>query len=257
SKDELDALKELQNYADFQKSLSDKILDGLAREEISMGDGLPPQLSYKDDYQNSMFPEYTSRSQSRKGVLPYPVVIPQGNSNDNEHSWPRAYVSSLMDSGIDQQAFLAFIDSFNESLRLSPHLDIINIARLASDIGWGESCFDLSTVIPAAVRLAKHAESDISTNKFIAQANDMLFRARGLFAMIVTSLPGSPLQTLIVDSENNLHDKQQKNFSGPEFGHNRTGSSAALPIFQDKQTSLPNRKLKKMSNFIADYSERR
>ncbi|KAH7413085.1 hypothetical protein BKA64DRAFT_719041 [Cadophora sp. MPI-SDFR-AT-0126] len=256
-KEEFDALKELKSYADFQKSLSDTILDGLARVETATSARSLLQVSHTDNSQHSLESEDTPWSQARKSALLRPVVIPQGNGDDNEHAWPRTYVSALMDSGIDEQALLAFIDSFNESLILSPRLDVVNMATLAPGIRGEISCFDSSTVIPVAIRLAKHAKTDMSTNKVIIQANTMLFRPRGLFAMIATSLPDFPLQNIVVNSENQLHKKQQKKFSGTDFGHDHTGISAGPLSFQDKPTSLPNLKLRQMSNFITDYSERR
>ncbi|KAH7403212.1 hypothetical protein BKA64DRAFT_776582 [Cadophora sp. MPI-SDFR-AT-0126] len=254
---ELDALRELQNYADFQTSLSDKILDGVFGEDNPMVDGYPQHSAYQDDYFIPGSPEPNSRSQPRKGALLYPVVIPQDDGHKNENLWPRAYIPSLMDSGIDQQSFLAFIDSFNQSLGLSPLLDVVNVFRIASATAREDLFFNLSATIPAAVQLAKHAQPDVSTNKFIGQANDMLFRARGLFAMIVTLLPESPSQTLVINSENHFRNKQQKQSSEIESSNKQTEFSAKSEGLQDKPMSLPNRKLKQMGNFIAAYSERR
>ena len=117
--DEVDALKELQSYADFQESLSDKILNGLAHEGVSRSERLPQQQPYNDRFLNQTYPDHNCLSQAKEGGLPNPVVIPQGDPRNNEFGWPRVYVPSLMESGIDQQAFLAFIDSFNQSLRVT------------------------------------------------------------------------------------------------------------------------------------------
>ena len=85
----------------------------------------------------------------------------------------------------------------------------------------------------------------------------MLFRSHGLFAMIVTSLPESPLQILVVDSKIPLRSKQQEDFLQTRSGNEHADVSTSLPSFQEKATSFPNRKLKDVSNFIAEYSDRR
>ncbi|KAH9219108.1 hypothetical protein DL95DRAFT_520807 [Leptodontidium sp. 2 PMI_412] len=253
---EIEAFNELQNYADFQKALSEKVLNDLAMEDDSTSHGFPPQLKYNDGAQFSFDSLYGPRSQFGQGSLPNPVIIPQQRHQDG-HCWPRTYSPSLMNCGIGHQAFLTFIDSFNESLKLSPRLDVVNVARLYSDIGWRNSSCDLTTAIPAAVRLAKSTYADASTNNLVSHANDVLFRVRGLFAMIVTSLPASPSQTLTVDSQTYRRNEDQGSSSRSGWNQNNVDASAEVPNFQGTPVSLPNRKLKQMSNFIADYSERR
>lgn len=118
-KDHRDALKELQNYADFQKSLSDNILDGLAQEETPMSESCLSNSLYNNDFHTDFYSGYIPWSPPRKCALTQPVVIPANTGIHEEYGWPRAYISSLMDCGIDQQTFLAFIISLNESLIVS------------------------------------------------------------------------------------------------------------------------------------------
>ena len=85
----------------------------------------------------------------------------------------------------------------------------------------------------------------------------MLFRARGLFAMIVTSLPDSPLQNLVMQPGRNRRGEEQDISTDTGLENKYTGLSAAHPGFQHKPISFSNRKMKKISSFIVDYKERR
>ncbi|KAG4439018.1 hypothetical protein IFR05_005482 [Cadophora sp. M221] len=250
---EIEAFQELQSYADFQNALSEKVLNDLAMEDDSTSHGFQQQFKYDGSAQYPFNSHYGSQSQLRQALLPYPVIIPQ-HLHQEGHGWPRTYSPSLMNCGIGQQAFLNFIDSFNESLKLSPQLDVVNVAKLYSDIGWRSPSSDLSTAIPAAIRLAKSADSDGS---YLAHTNDVMFQVRGLFAMIVTSVPASQSQILTVNSQNYPCGKDQGSFLRSGWNQNNMDTSVGVPNAQGAQVSLPNRKLKQMSNFIADYSERR
>jgi hypothetical protein len=122
------AFQEVQNYADFQRSLSKRVHDDILKEGSASNPGYPgSSLSHVDPFRDYLSKEpYQDATldpalfaQTSQGHLPSPIVIPQRIYEDTERCWAKAYAPSISQSGIDQVDFLDFIDSFNEATRVS------------------------------------------------------------------------------------------------------------------------------------------
>ena len=114
------AFQELQKYAEFQKSLSETLIDDMNKEETYSA---RDSASLNDGHEHYLpFEPCTPPSLGRKplqGRLSCPIVIPQRRPGDGTRGWVRAYAPDLMTCGIDQSSFLNFLDSFNEASRVS------------------------------------------------------------------------------------------------------------------------------------------
>lgn len=67
-----------------------------------------------------------------RGRLRYPVILPQRRPKMRQRGFIRAYAPALLDCGIDQPTFMAFLDELDKSTAWSPLLDLINLATLAT-----------------------------------------------------------------------------------------------------------------------------
>lgn len=106
------AFQELQRYADFQRVLFDRIRKENVEDQQAAID--PRQLE-QDNYGYFLLHSYvhTSPQSTHNHKLPFPFIIPQYCSGDTGQPWKRVYPPILEDYGIDQYAFLDFIDSLN------------------------------------------------------------------------------------------------------------------------------------------------
>jgi hypothetical protein len=111
------AFNELQNYPDFQQSLSNSLLDGIARGGRPPMDPSSPLLT-ASNWNNVTFSRaptnQTAPSTASNIPLSKPVVIPQ-DFESPRCNWKRAYAPLLQGSGISQSCFLHFLDLFNRS----------------------------------------------------------------------------------------------------------------------------------------------
>lgn len=120
-------------------------------------------------------------------VLPYPVVLPQRRPRTRARGFVRAYAPDLDAFGIDQDAFLDFIDRANESCRGCEALGMLNFASMA--------CIPLSSpwigvavsvAIQLAVKTAIAMDGRRKSNGFFDKANQDFFMPRGLFCLVMT-----------------------------------------------------------------------
>ena len=120
------AFQELQNYADFQRLLSNRVQDDLYKDEMftSMYAPIDPQIlgqrqTFGDYFSHQPFVHPSLQQPNAVGRLQCPVIIPQRRPEDKSRGWVRAYAPALMNCGIDQYTFLNFLDAFNESSKVS------------------------------------------------------------------------------------------------------------------------------------------
>lgn len=79
----------------------------------STGGQIPTVDQLVDDFtRNQPPPEYKVI-----GKLPYPVIIPQKRPEAKTHGFIRAYAPALNECGVDQTAFLEFLDNYSTSIR--------------------------------------------------------------------------------------------------------------------------------------------
>lgn len=114
------AFRELQQYADFQNVLSQRLSDDIEEKEP------PPwyrsidtqSLDYNDIDGAILFNGEINSTLQRHVPLPNPVVIAANVRNCEIATFDRAYSPSLMDCEIDQNTFLHFIDTFNDTIKV-------------------------------------------------------------------------------------------------------------------------------------------
>lgn len=115
------AFLELQQYADFQNVLSQRLCDDIDRDEPWF-QSIDPQLLEESHIDGSAFQSghihpALEAPDTHQGLLK-PVMITAKMRNHDLEGWERAYPPSLMDCGIDQNTFLHFIDNFNETIKV-------------------------------------------------------------------------------------------------------------------------------------------
>jgi hypothetical protein len=114
------AFQEVQNYADFQKMLSERVNDDILREEAY------PVLEYalasptfKHNTSLPLYHDPARFASISQRLLPSPVVIHQRRSEDGRMTWARAYAPVFWQCGITQEEFFDFIDCYNEIIEVS------------------------------------------------------------------------------------------------------------------------------------------
>ncbi|MCJ1283117.1 hypothetical protein MMC26_002444 [Xylographa opegraphella] len=222
------------------------------------------------EYFNRQFPSNLSAMTS--GHLACPVIIPQRRPEDKSRGWVRAYAPALMDCGIDQAEFISFIDSFNEASKSSPYLDVVNIAALGVGFAPGITPIVVSIAVPVAVRFAKQAQTKQQSNSYLDKANTQLFAPRGLFALVMTFKPDQKSQIVNVDTSSPSSQAMQCDSFSPlrdrrsvqvaqntTYGEFQLPPSAPLifPYSRPGSSDQPRNTFVKMSEFVADYSDRR
>ncbi|KAF7896746.1 uncharacterized protein EAF01_009149 [Botrytis porri] len=238
-----DAYQDLQAYADYQNTLSDRISADIGRDEnyrkylTANPRAQPMRNAYERDvsFYSHELPE--QRIQPARG-LSCPVILPQRRPEAQSRGIIRAYSLELAGCGIDQDTFLDFIDDFNEAHKASPYLDAVNVAAQGVGFAPGISPMIVSMVVPIAVRAAKGYQTQRQSSSFLDRANANLFVPHGLFAMVLTFRP---------DQTQNLNEVP---------GEVQLPLSASL-IYPEDERRAQQTGLKKMGHFIADYGDRR
>ena len=122
--------------------------------------------------------------------LPAPVLLPQRRPKNKERGFVRAYAPLLGEcSGIDQQTFMDFLQSFDKASKASPVFDVINLACFAIGFVPNPIAMAVTTAVQVANNTAKEVQSRYRRNNFLDQINETLFKPRGLYCMIMTFKP--------------------------------------------------------------------
>jgi hypothetical protein len=112
----------VQNYADFQRVLSERVSDDLMKEEAASPISTFAPTTPHDFRHNFSQPAYSDPSlfiPASQSGLPSPVVITQQRSEGGQVAWARTYAPVLWQGGINQDAFFHFIDCYNEIIKVS------------------------------------------------------------------------------------------------------------------------------------------
>ncbi|KAI0867404.1 hypothetical protein GGS24DRAFT_495367 [Hypoxylon argillaceum] len=129
-----------------------------------------------------------------RGRLRYPVILPQRRPKMRQRGFIRAYAPALLDCGIDQPTFMAFLDELDKSTAWSPLLDLINLATLATIAIPGGIGNAVALPIQLATGIYKELQGRKGQNEFLKKMNTELFRPRGLYCLIVAHSNGSENQ---------------------------------------------------------------
>ncbi|PQE05209.1 FAD binding domain protein [Rutstroemia sp. NJR-2017a BBW] len=91
--------------------------------------------------------------------LPCPVILPQRRPKDKKRGFIRAYAPLLQDCGIDQATFLEFLETFYQSSKSSPWLNVINAAAAIVGFVPGPITMGVSIATQFAVGVAMELQS--------------------------------------------------------------------------------------------------
>lgn len=86
-----------------------------------------------------------AQSITPQGRLPAPVIIPQKRPDMRSRGFVRAYAPALAECGVDQAAFLDFLDGFHKEINKHGYFNASNIAVALSVMSYTVS------VAPSAV----------------------------------------------------------------------------------------------------------
>ncbi|KIX07771.1 uncharacterized protein Z518_02425 [Rhinocladiella mackenziei CBS 650.93] len=222
--------------------------------------------------------------------LPCPVILPQRRPKDKSRGFVRAYAPLLGEcSGIDQKTFIDFLSDFDRASKASPVFDVINLACFAVGFVPNPIVMGVTIAVQVAATTAKEVQSRHRRNTYLDQINEILFKPRGLYCMIMTFKPANPHDpvldidisglrstdealvqaTSIPDSELRQNLKKLRLTSGVTKGEMSLPESAPL-IFPALDTAaqavldgsgeLPEKKtnaLQASAGFLASYLDRR
>ncbi|GME46174.1 fad binding domain protein [Neofusicoccum parvum] len=211
--------------------------------------------------------------------LPCPVILPQRRPREKTRGFVRAYAPVLESAGIDQAAFLAFLKSFHAASQASPIFNVILLATAV--VGMVPSTVVMATTaaINAVVIPAQIAQTRYRTNSFLDEANERLFKPRGLYAMIVAFRADAdrPVEARALDVNAVLAKYGSAEGSGSKFKDDarklrfssaKTYGEAELPVAADLVfpgleeedeggDEEAKKKMKATNKWLADYQDRR
>lgn len=172
----------------------DELQDELAQEAPSdyVATASDTDIAALADSFVRIHPPAPSSSREHEGPaarLALPVVITQRRPKDRTRGFVRAYAPMLQDVGIDQAAFLDFLDRLNQAVRPSPWIQAINLASLAVQHVPAPVMLAASLACKLVADAAASAHSRAKTNAFLDRVNDAYFEPRGLVALLVTWQP--------------------------------------------------------------------
>ena len=124
-------------------NLEDEVVDNLEEEwelDEAQDDVLgsasekeqPPQSGNLEDTFIRDHPPPKYEEVIGTGRLELPVVLPQRRPQTRSRGFVRAYAPLLENCGIDQAAWLSFLDTFRKSSMASPWINAINLAAFAT-----------------------------------------------------------------------------------------------------------------------------
>lgn len=209
--------------------------------------------------------------------LPCPVILPQRRPREKTRGFVRAYAPVLESAGIDQAAFLAFLKNFHAASQASPIFNVILLATAV--VGMVPSTVVMATTaaINAVVIPAQIAQTRYRTNSFLDEANERLFKPRGLYAMIVAFRADAdrPVEARALDVNAVLAKYGSAEGSGSKFKDGarklrfssaKTYGEAELPVAADlvfpgleeeEGDEEAKKKMKATNKWLADYQDRR
>ncbi|KAK0661822.1 hypothetical protein DIS24_g2408 [Lasiodiplodia hormozganensis] len=125
-------------------------------------------------------------SPPQQPCLPYPVILPQRRPREKTRGFVRAYAPALEQAaGIDQASFLQFLKAFHTASQASPVFNVVLLASAVVGLVPSVAVMATTTAINAVVIPAQVAQQRHRANSFLDEANERLFKPRGLYAVIV------------------------------------------------------------------------
>ena len=117
--------------------------------------------------------------------LDCPVIIPQRRPRQKDRGFVRAYAPVLTQSGIAQDAFLAFLKDWHAASKASPWIEVVFIAASVAGFVPEVAAQVVSTVVQVAAGTAREIQSRSRRNSFLDRYNEQVLVPRGLFGMVM------------------------------------------------------------------------
>ncbi|KUJ19487.1 uncharacterized protein LY89DRAFT_642557 [Mollisia scopiformis] len=222
--------------------------------------------------------------------LSLPVIVPQRRPRDRTRGFIRAYAPVLSEVGIDQAAFIDFLETFNQASLASPRIQVLNLASIVVGALGHAYGIAVSTVLQITAHILEEIQGRKRTNEFLDRINKEYFRPRGLYALVMTWRPESDktsspmasstevdLTSTITSSmpgaESSTFGKVQRSLKtsdGKTYGdkaYENFGFSEVAPLVFPRLDELESnnseeanklkQKMKGAQGFLADYMDRR
>lgn len=173
------------------------------------------------------------------GRLDLPVVITQRRPKARTRGFIQAYAPLLENAGIDQPAFLDFLEKLNKAVQPNPWLQAINLASLAAQHVPEPVTLAVSIATKMAADAASEIHSRSKTNAFLDKTNEEYFKPRGLVALLMTWKPQDSSVVTTVDFDLGTTITNPPTVSKGMFGklQSRMKSSSAATSFEFPETA--------------------
>ncbi|KAL2214017.1 hypothetical protein CC79DRAFT_1362797 [Sarocladium strictum] len=138
------------------------------------------------------------------------VLLPQRRPKSQAKGFVRAYAPELSRCGIDQTAWLQFLDNFEKSISKNAVFHVLNagifVASNAAAVtaSISPAMHMASMAIHVSVEAARRGYVNHQQNKFLDIMNKEYFMPRGLYCMVVKYEPSSPDVIEDVNIEQNV-----------------------------------------------------
>ncbi|OJJ30860.1 hypothetical protein ASPWEDRAFT_118810, partial [Aspergillus wentii DTO 134E9] len=277
-------------YDEHQAALSREVDEAswqLDEVQDSIRQADPPQYA-EYDHQQPQLAETFLRNHPLPEAMPteppklaLPVIITQRRPGERARGFLRAYAPVLADVGIDQKTFLEFMDDLNKAVMPNGLIQAVNLAALAGHAAPAPAALAIAITLKIATEMADAAHSRYKTNGFLDRVNESFFAPRGLVALIMTWRPGQSGEMVTTVDVDKMEDSiasaanynADENGSFQRFRHKFAQSSGAtafewpetaplvFPVLDDLAGDAEKEKkqnaLKRSSNFVAEYMDRR
>ncbi|KAJ5280375.1 hypothetical protein N7478_005747 [Penicillium angulare] len=117
--------------------------------------------------------------------LPCAVIIPQRRPGKKDRGFCRAYAPILAESGIDQDTFLQFIQSFDVASKANPLIEVTFIAGGILGMVPNATAAIAGAIVQVVAGTAKELQARNRANTFLDRVNQEIFMPRGLVVMVM------------------------------------------------------------------------
>ncbi|KAJ5108567.1 hypothetical protein N7456_005242 [Penicillium angulare] len=117
--------------------------------------------------------------------LPCAVIIPQRRPGKKDRGFCRAYAPILAESGIDQDTFLQFIQSFDVANKANPFIEVTFIAGGIVGAVPNATAAIVGAIVQVVAGISKELQARSRANTFLDRVNQEIFMPRGLVAMVM------------------------------------------------------------------------
>lgn len=173
------------------------------------------------------------------GPLRYPVILPQRRPKNRARGFVRAYAPDLMEVGIDQATFMAFLDGFEKSVSKSPLLGVVNLAGGLAGLIPSYIAPPIGIAVQLTAGVAQEVLNRKHQNAYLMKMNDELFMPRGVYCLIMAYAPNSEKTLTQKDIDAKLGGAQNGNYrnNDGQMGSIDFPTSAELVYPENEQSS--------------------